>query len=405
MNAPASRREVLTALLAATAGAGAAAGAYALTADSGDPDTDNSPADSKAANAQSVARLVDPHGEHQAGIATPAPARTDFIAFDLFPGTDAAALGRLMRVWTPDIRALTQARPALGDRVPWVAKDAASLTVTVGFGTRVFALPGLAEYRPAALVDVPPMRHDRLEDRWSGGDLLVQVGADDGLVLAHAVRRLVLDARPFATVRWRQSGFWRSAGIGTPGATGRNLMGQLDGTANVKPDTKEFAETVWVREAPSWLVGGTTMVLRRIRMDLDKWDKLGRAAQEKVIGRTLETGAPLTLAKESDPMPLDATAADGTPVIAADAHSRLAHPDSNNGLRIVRRGQNYVDGEESGLLFVAFQADIGAQFVPIQRRLDTTDSLNAWTTATGSATFAIPPGFGPDTWIGQSLLG
>jgi len=413
----ASRREVIGALVAATAGAGLAAAAHELhegskaTAEAaqsapatGSP-TSSRPGSATGAATSSLGRLVDPHGPHQAGIDTPAPGRTDFVAFDLLPGTDAAALGRLLRVWTPDIRALAQARPALGDRVPWMATDPAALTVTVGLGPRVFTLPGLLAQRPPGLAAIPAMKHDRLEPRWTGGDLLLQVGADDAVVLEHAVRRLIVDARSFATVRWYQRGFWRSAGIGTAGATGRNLMGQLDGTANVKPGTPEFDDAVWVREGPSWLHGGTTMVVRRIKMDLDRWDRLGRKAQEVVIGRTLDTGAPIGAKAERDPLPLDAVAADGKPVIAADAHARLSHPTTNGGLRIVRRGQNYVDGAESGLIFVSFQRDVGRQFVPIQQRLDGTDSLNAWTTATGSAAFAVPPGFGPDTWIGQSLFG
>jgi dye decolorizing peroxidase len=416
MSPSASRREVLAVLLAATAGAAATAGVYAVTSgpSGGDPAPTATPSatgtDSPAARADPggevprIGRIVDPHGDHQAGIATPAPARTEYVAFDLLPGTDAAALGRLMRVWTPDIRALAQARPALGDRRPEIARDAASLTVTVGLGPAVFDVPGLAQARPTGLVEVPAMSHDRLEPRWSGGDLLLQVGADDALVLAHAVRRLVLDAEPFATVRWRQSGFWRSAGIGTAGSTGRNLMGQMDGTGNVKPGSPEFEQAVWVTGDPAWLAGGTTMVLRRIRMDLPGWDQLGRAAQEAVVGRRLDTGAPLGREREDDDLPLDAVSADSTPLIATDAHARLAHPDTNAGLRIVRRGHNYLDGEESGLLFVSFQQDIGRQFIPIQRRLDAADALNAWTTATGSAVFAVPPGFGPRSWIGEALL-
>ena len=55
-------------------------------------------------------------------------------------------------------------------------------------------------------------------------------------------------------------------------------------------------------------------------------------------------------------------------------------------------------------MFISFQADIARQFVPIQQRLDAGDALNTWTTAVGSAVFAVPPGFGPDTWIGHTLL-
>ncbi len=54
---------------------------------------------------------------------------------------------------------------------------------------------------------------------------------------------------------------------------------------------------------------------------------------------------------------------------------------------------------------MSFQADIDSQFTPIQRRLDRGDALNTWTTAVGSATFAILPGFEEGGWLGEPLLG
>ncbi len=130
----------------------------------------------------------------------------------------------------------------------------------------------LSARRPAQLVDVPPMRHDRLVDTWSGGDLVMVVGAQDGTTVAHAVRRLVADAAPFARLRWE-----------VPTPTGTSL--------------------------------------------------------------------------------------------------------------------------ESGLLFLSHQAHVGAQFVPLQQALDESDALNEWTTAIGSGSFALLPGFAADGWLGESVLG
>ena len=48
------------------------------------------------------------------------------------------------------------------------------------------------------------------------------------------------------------------------------------------------------RPGPRWLRGGTTLVLRRIRMELETWDAADRVAREFTIGRRLDTGAPLT---------------------------------------------------------------------------------------------------------------
>ncbi|PPH25800.1 peroxidase, partial [Rathayibacter sp. AY1F9] len=62
------------------------------------------------------------------------------------------------------------------------------------------------------------------------------------------------------------------------------------------------------------------------------------------------------------------------------------------------------DISNSGLIFAAFQADVTAQFVPIQKRLDELDLLNEWTTPIGSAVFAIPPGCVEGGYIGDTLL-
>lgn len=61
-------------------------------------------------------------------------------------------------------------------------------------------------------------------------------------------------------------------------------------------------------------------------------------------------------------------------------------------------------GTQSGLLFLSFQADINRQFVPMQHRLDMHDALNEWTRATGSAVFAVLPGFREGGWLGDTIL-
>lgn len=405
-----TRRQALTAVVSGAVAAGSAA-ALAGCSKSDWVRTSSTAASTPESKVGAVGSTrVSPFGDHQAGIATPAPARITVTAFTLKPGVDKAGLGRLMRLWSENVRALTQGTPATGDPAWELTTQPSSLTITVGFGPTVFTLDGLRDKAPAGLVTVPPMKHDKLQTRWSGGDLVVQVCADDSLVISHVTRRMAVDAAPFATVRWQQSGFWRANGVGTPGETGRNLMGQVDGTGNLAPTDSRFAGVVWSSGSPSWLEGGSMMVVRRIQMQMDTWDSLERKKQEAVIGRKLDTGAPLGREKERDDLPLEAKDENGELLIPADAHARLANPNSNNGLRILRRAANYDDGlgpdgqADAGLLFISFQADIAKQFVPIQQRLDATDSLNKWTTAVGSAVFAVPPGFGPDTWIGQALL-
>lgn len=325
---------------------------------------------------------VSPYGAHQAGVAAPTPAVVELVALDLRAGVDRAALGRLLRVWTGDIEALATGRPTPGDTEPWLATGSADLTVTVGLGPA--ALAAARTDPPAGFVEVPSMRHDRLEERWSGGDLVLVVGAREGTSVAHAVRQLVRDAAPFARQRWRQAGFWNGVGPDGRPVTGRNLFGQLDGTANPGPGTELFERTVWVEEPP-W-TGATTLVVRRIAMDLDAWAMLTRDEQQRAVGRRLDDGARLP---EPDPL----------------AHARLAHPSANAGARIFRKGVSYATDAESGLLFQSYQASISEQFVPLQRTLDWADALNRWTTATGSATFAVLPGFERGDWLGSGVVG
>ena len=218
---------------------------------------------------------------------------------------------------------------------------------------------------------------------------------------------LLKDARSFATVRWTQTGFRRAHGSEKPGTTMRNLFGQVDGTVNPDPTSDDFAHVVWGTQG--WLTGGTGFVLRRIRMNLDKWDHLDRSGREQTVGRTLTTGAPLTGTKEHDEPNFEAKTAIGFPVIAEFSHMRRARSE-NHVERIYRRGYNYdhaptgTEISDSGLLFASYQADVTKQFVPIQQRLDELDLLNEWTTPIGSAVFAIPPGCREGGYIGDTLL-
>src|SRR5690606_17090962 len=99
----------------------------------------------------------------------------------------------------------------------------------------------------------------------------------------------------------------------------------------------------------------------------------------------------------------------GLPVIPPWSHIRRARPDDPRQ-RIMRRPYNYDEGPgpdgrpDIGLLFASYQADVDAQFVPIQRRLDELDMLNDYTTPIGSAVVAVLPGVAEGGWFGEALL-
>jgi dye decolorizing peroxidase len=357
---------------------------------------------------------------HQAGIDTAQQRHTALLALTLRVDTDRAALGRLLRAWTGTLAALTAGRPAPGDPNPHLAAAGARLTGTVAVGPRAIAVAG----RDPAEVDlvIPAFAIDRLQPRYGGGDLLVQVCADDATSVSHTVRVLQRDAAPFAITRWVQRGF---SGV-RPDGRARNLMGQVEGTGNPAPGTALREETVWRGDGPAWLRGGTTMAVRRIRLDLAAWERVDPDGQDRVIGRRTTDGAALgaTGLDEAPDFTRLATAVPGhshatdqphehAPVglaIPDDAHIRRAHRDFTGGRRILRRGYNFDDADpaspgaaEAGLLFISFQADLDA-FVGIQRSLAASDALNRWSTPVGSAAFAVLPGVAPGDWLGRSLV-
>ncbi|GAA3239578.1 Dyp-type peroxidase [Dactylosporangium siamense] len=358
-------------------------------------------------------QMVPFHGRHQAGIATPAQAHAAFVALDLAAGVDRAALRRLMLLLSDDAARLTQGRAPLADGQPELAQVPARLTVTFGFGPRLFDVAGLVEQRPATLQQLPEFPIDRLQQRWCGGDLLLQICADDPLTVAHAQRMLVKDSRSFAAVRWVQRGFRRSRGMQDDGVTQRNVLGQLDGTGNPVPGSAVFDGAVWISttdSGPQWLHGGTTVVLRRIRAELESWDAADTAGKEFAVGRRLTDGAPLTGRHEQDLPDFAAKNALGLPVISEFSHVARAHV-TGDRQRIFRRPYNYDDPPgpdgtaDTGLVFAAYQRDVGGQFLPIQRNLAEADLLNEWVTPIGSAVFAVPPGCEAGGWIGEGLLG
>jgi dye decolorizing peroxidase len=315
-----------------------------------------------------------------------------------------------MRLLSDDAARLMSGRAPLAAEDQEIPALPSRLTVTFGFGPGLFDAIGRAGDCPAVIRELPAFSTDRLDPRWSGGDLLLQVCSDDPVPLSYAVRRLVRDARSIASVRWIQRGFNPARGSEPAGATPRNLFGQRDGTANPAPGSTELAETVWVRDGPSWFVGGSMLVLRRIRMDLDTWDDFGRVGKEMAVARRLDTGAPVTGGSEFDDVDLGAVDERGMPIVAASAHGVRAKARAP-AERMLRRGYSYDDGPtpdgapDAGQLFAAYQADAATAFVPVQARLAESDVMNLWITHVGSAAFVIPPGCAEGGFVGQDLLG
>ncbi len=385
---------------------------------------------SGTAAAHAASDVVPFYGKHQAGILTDQQRHTSMAAFDV-TATQRADLIALLQTWTAAAARLTagslvqpsasayDATAPLLDSGETVGLAPSRLTLTFGVGPDLFAKDGadrfgLAAHKPDALATLPRFVGDKLIDEKTGGDLSVQACADDPQVAFHAIRQLARLGAGAAQIRWVQSGF-----LSPPdrGGTSRNLMGFKDGTQMVTdPNTHVWAGS----EAPAWLRGGTYLVVRRIRIVLEHWDQMKLSFQEETIGRQKSSGAPIGKAHEFDALPLAANDADGNPIIAENAHVRLANASTNNGAQILRRGYSYNDGVnftterwppwrqgmeyDAGLLFVSYQRDPRTSFIPMFDKMAKFDMLNQFVTHTGGGLFACPGGTANGAYLAQRLF-
>ena len=358
-------------------------------------------------DAKGTRGVVPFYGRHQAGIATPSQNYLQFAALDVV-GDSVADLRRLMKTWTQAADRMSRGEAIgsmqTGDKPPVDTGEAlghgpSQLTVTFGFGPSLFGTTkkdrfGLAKHRPAPLVDLPKFAGDQLQSSISGGDLGIQVCANDPQVAFHTVHDLIKLGISIAQPRWLLAGFGRTANSFTQ-ALPRNLIGFQDGTANIMgEDAAAMDDFVWAGEptSPAWMRGGSYLVARRIKIALGRWDGTGLNGQQNAIGRHKVSGDQLFH------MP-------------ANAHILLASPGHNHGQQILRRGYSYTDGVEAvtgdaaaGVMFLVYQRDPRRQFIPIQHRIAGRDGLSRFITHIGSSIFACPPGVKSGGYIGQQLL-
>jgi deferrochelatase/peroxidase EfeB len=369
----------------------------------------------RAASAADATQIVPFRAANQAGIVTPQQDRLTFAAFDVVT-KDRAELVSLLKTWTLAAESMTQGKLVPGGAADLQAPPAdtgeadglrpGNLTVTVGFGPSLFDDRfGLTAKKPKALEPLPMLAPENLDPAYTNGDLCVQACADDPQVTFHAVRNLARLGAGIVVLRWMQLGFGRTASTSSAQATPRNLMGFKDGTRNLRAEQTDLLDqNVWVGAETDqpWLRGGSYLVARRIRMFIETWDRDYLADQQNVFGRHKSSGAPLGGTDEFDTPDL------GSTDIPDNAHIRLASPEHNNGIHLLRRGYSFTDGIDStgnllgGLFFIAFMKD-PKQFVTVQRALSK-DALNEYIQHIGSGLFACPPGVTAGQHWGQGLF-
>lgn len=363
---------------------------------------------------KAAAAVVPFYGAHQSGIVTPHQSYGYLAAFDIdgSVGNDVSKVMALFIRWSQLTKTLTAGKREANSRNPDLPPNdtnearelgPANLTITFGLGYSFFLRNGndrfgLAKRLPKQLTPMPKLAHETLDPAISNGDICVQVCADVQQVAFHALRNLTKEAVGTANLRWMESGFLSKPKKGTP----RNLFGFKDGTANIEPsDVKAQKRVIWTGDnEPRWMRGGTYLGYRKIRMNIETWDRDSFRDQENVFGRKKDTGAPFGRTHEKESIRMDK--------LPTDSHVYLNH---KTGREIFRRPFSYTNGIDpatghlnAGLLFIAFQNKPQDSFIHMLRILGRYDALNEYIDHIATGLFAIAGGIRKGEYVCQHLF-
>ncbi|MBE6183906.1 MAG: deferrochelatase/peroxidase EfeB [Bacillus sp. (in: Bacteria)] len=398
-----SRREMLK--ISAIAGAGIAVGASGLASILDVTDKAN------AKKVQVNDSRIPFYGKHQAGIITPQQTYMYIASFNLDTDEKSEVIA-LFQQWTKFADLISNGHTFKNSDNHLLPPDdtgeatglgASRLTVTFGVGPTFFKKGGkdrygIAHKKPKHLKEIPHMAHDSLDSSYCGGDVVLQVCADDQQVAFHGIRNFIRLATGTASIKWLEEGFIQAPKNETP----RNLFGFKDGTANKEHFSKEgYNNVVWAaKDEPEWMQNGSYLGYRKIQMLIEIWDRSSLQDQEDTFGRKKASGAAYGKKHEFDPV--------NVKKMPADAHVRLA---KETGQQIHRRAYSYTLGMDSktgtvnaGLLFICFTQNPEKQMIPMLKVLGEKDALNEYTKHIGSAMFACPGGLKQGMYFGQTIL-
>ncbi|MFT3849482.1 MAG: Dyp-type peroxidase [Propionivibrio sp.] len=277
--------------------------------------------------------------EPQSGILLPLPANARYLSFDLGDQTRLADCLRALHDLTD------------GE------------TTVVGFGSPLASalkadIPGLKRF---PLVTAPGLSIERAPEAawfWLRGD-------DRGELL-HRSRRITRALAPAFELREICDAFKHD--------DGRDLSGYEDGTENPTGDEAIAAAIV---AAPTALAGSSFVATQRWAHRFDRFEAMSHTEQNDAVGRRRSDNEELDDAPES-------------------AHvKRTAQESFTPEAFVVRRSMPWADGNEGGLMFVAFGHSFTAFEAQLNRMVGNedgiVDALFKFTQPISGAYFWCPP--------------
>lgn len=307
----------------------------------------------------------------QPGIIEPPQKHATVLVLDL---ADASALQDALETLTEDLH------ERLHD---WYADD--GLSVTVGYGLPLFDKLGGAA--PAGLRLMPGWEGDDFDPAATQGDVVVQICADERSTTYQVEKSVLAQLGGALTLKERHVGF------GLPES--RGVLGFVDGTGN--PKGADRVDVVAIPDGEP-RAGGSFLVLRKIREDLSRWDRLTVDDQERIVGR-----------KKADSAKLDPP--ESTPRTSHRLKSSYRDADGEE-VEILRRSFPYDEGSEAGLIFICFVADL-EQFEQVKGQMvsDHTgedqvgkDAIEDFYTTVSGGYYFAPPAPDGDGSLGDVLF-
>ncbi|MEX9871212.1 iron uptake transporter deferrochelatase/peroxidase subunit [Providencia huaxiensis] len=368
-------------------------------------------AQGKIANCQlTYDKTINYIGLHQAGVLTPEPKNASFIAFNI-TANSVEELQAMFTLLTQRIAYLTQPQKESlinNDKMPpaesgilGTQQQPDSLTITVALGNSLFDNRfGLNKIKPKHLSEMTSFPNDRLEQKWCGGDLLLQICANSQESVIYALRDILRHISPYSFPLWKIDGFLPARDIDNH-STPINLFGFKDGTGNAPADDNSLMnELIWITKGsqePSWCDGGTYQAVRLIRFNLEFWDRTPLEDQENDFGRHKNSGAPIGMKNEHDDPEFEKDPHGDR--ILFDSHMRRAEPRTPERYtaKLRRRSYSYSLGLtetgtlDMGLVFVSFQQNLKTGFIDTQKRLNG-EPLERYIKPFGGGYYFVLPG-------------